>query len=171
MIVTESPSPDDDANGRAFAGAAGDKLNEMLAAMGLRRDEVYLSYVLKTATDGGTGNAAVGQRAPTESELAACGSYLFAQCAIIAPKAIVTLGGPASKFLIDSPLGISLLRGTQTTITVGGDGADAAAIQVLPTYHLAYLLRHYTPQVRREMWSDLKNALALLGRSVPVKSS
>ena len=167
MFVGEVPSSDDDTAGKPFAGAAGDKLNEMIKAMGLRRDEVYLAHILKSAVK----CAPNENRAPTFAELSACGPYLLAQCSIIRPKVIVSLGGPATKLMLATDLGISVLRGAFTSITLGSASGAPFSVQVMPTYHPAYLLRNYTMETRREMWSDLKQALAAIGRSLPVKAS
>ena len=167
MFVGEVPSSDDDTAGKPFAGAAGDKLNEMIKAMGLRRDEVYLAHILKSAVKCAPNET----RAPTFAELSACGPYLLAQCSIIRPKVIVSLGGPATKLMLATDLGISVLRGAFTSITLGSASGAPFNAQVMPTYHPAYLLRNYTMETRREMWSDLKQALAAIGRSLPVKAS
>lgn len=167
MFVGEVPSSDDDTAGKPFAGAAGDKLNEMIKAMGLRRDEVYLAHILKSAVKCAPNET----RAPTFAELSACGPYLLAQCSIIRPKVIVSLGGPATKLMLATDLGISVLRGAFTSITLGSASGAPFKAQVMPTYHPAYLLRNYTMETRREMWSDLKQALAAIGRSLPVKAS
>ncbi|RLS94535.1 MAG: uracil-DNA glycosylase [Planctomycetota bacterium] len=167
MFVGEVPSSDDDTAGKPFAGAAGDKLNEMIKAMGLRRDEVYLAHILKSAVKCAPNET----RAPTFAELSACGPYLLAQCSIIRPKVIVSLGGPATKLMLATDLGISVLRGAFTSITLGSASGAPFSVQVMPTYHPAYLLRNYTMETRREMWSDLKQALAAIGRSLPVKAS
>ncbi len=167
MFIGEVPSSDDDSAGKPFAGAAGDKLNEMIKAMGLRRDEVYLAHILKSAVKCAPNET----RAPTFAELSACGPYLLAQCSIIRPKVIVSLGGPATKLMLATDLGISVLRGAFTSITLGSASGAPFKAQVMPTYHPAYLLRNYTMETRREMWSDLKQALAAIGRSPPVKAS
>ena len=167
MFIGEVPSSDDDSAGKPFAGAAGDKLNEMIKAMGLRRDEVYLAHILKSAVKCAPNET----RAPTFAELSACGPYLLAQCSIIRPKVIVSLGGPATKLMLATDLGISVLRGAFTSITLGSASGAPFKAQVMPTYHPAYLLRNYTMETRREMWSDLKQALAAIGRSLPVKAS
>ena len=167
MFIGEVPSSDDDTAGKPFAGAAGDKLNEMIKAMGLRRDEVYLAHILKSAVKCAPNET----RAPTSAELSACGPYLLAQCSIIRPKVIVSLGGPATKLMLATDLGISVLRGAFTSITLGSASGAPFSVQVMPTYHPAYLLRNYTMETRREMWSDLKQALAAIGRSLPVKAS
>ena len=167
MFIGEVPSSDDDSAGKPFAGAAGDKLNEMIKAMGLRREEVYLAHILKSAVKCAPNET----RAPTSAELSACGPYLLAQCSIIRPKVIVSLGGPATKLMLATDLGISVLRGAFTSITLGSASGAPFNAQVMPTYHPAYLLRNYTMETRREMWSDLKQALAAIGRSLPVKAS
>ena len=90
--------------------------------------------------------------------LTACGPYLIEQLLLIAPKVIVTLGGPATKLLLGSEIGISKLRGIWATWQP--PKGRGASIPIMPTYHPAYLLRNYTPQTRAEVWSDLKQVMA-----------
>ena len=103
VFVGEAPGADEDRTGRPFVGAAGQKLDEIIAAMGLRRDAVYICNVLKARPP--------KNRAPLPDEIAACAPFLHAQLQCIQPAAIVALGGPAAKFLLDTDEGISRLRG------------------------------------------------------------
>jgi uracil-DNA glycosylase family 4 len=141
MFVGEGPGADEDAQGEPFVGRAGQKLNEMIRAIGLRREEVYIANVVKCRPP--------DNREPRPEEIATCSPFLFAQIEAIRPKVIVTLGAPATRTLLGTRVGITRLRGTWQ---------DYRGIPVMPTYHPAYLLRAYTPENRRKVWEDLKAA-------------
>jgi DNA polymerase len=151
VFVGEAPGADEDRTGRPFVGAAGKKLDQIIVAMGLRRDGVYICNVLKARPP--------KNRTPLPDEVAACAGYLHAQLACIGPDVIVALGGPASKFLLDTNLGITRLRGNWGQWT-SPDGRVTCA--VMPTFHPAYLLRQYTPEVRGQMWHDMQQVMARL---------
>lgn len=163
VFVGESPNESDEQTRRPFTGPSGQKLDEMIAAMGLSRSEVYLAHALKSCPP--------GNQAPSQEALAACAPFLLAQLLIIRPTVIVTLGGAVSKLLLASPLGITRLRGVLASMELGRNSATPFSVSVMPTYHPSYLLRNYTPQTRAEMWSDLKQVLQLLGREIPGKKS
>ena len=151
VFVGEAPGADEDRTGRPFVGAAGKKLDQIILAMGLRRADVYICNVLKARPP--------QNRAPLPDEVAACAGYLHAQLACIGPEVIVALGGPASKFLLDTDLSITKLRGRwgQWTSKEGDVTCD-----VMPTFHPAYLLRQYTPTVRGQVWEDMQQVIARL---------
>ena len=156
MFVGEAPGDAEDRAGRPFLGAAGEKLDEMIKAMGLSREQVYIASILKSRTP--------DNRTPMPEEVAACGPFLMEQIMAVQPKVIVTLGGPAAKWICGTDAGISRIRGTWQQWTPPA-GADCPAIPVMPTYHPSYVLRTYTKQVRMEVWSDLRAVLAKLGLS------
>lgn len=159
MFVGEAPGDAEDRIGRPFLGAAGEKLDEMIKAMGLSREQVYIASILKSRTP--------DDRTPMPEEVAACGPFLMEQILAVRPKVIVTLGGPAAKWICGTDAGISRIRGTWQQWTPPA-GADCPPIPVMPTYHPSYVLRTYTKQVRMEVWSDLRAVLAKLGRTPPV---
>ena len=159
MFVGEAPGDAEDRAGRPFLGAAGEKLDEMIKAMGLSRAQVYIASILKSRTP--------DNRPPMPEEVAACGPFLMEQILAVQPKVIVTLGGPAAKLICGTDAGISRIRGTWQQWTPPA-GADCPPIPVMPTYHPSYVLRTYTKQVRMEVWSDLRAVLAKLGRTPPV---
>jgi DNA polymerase len=165
VFVGEAPGETEDRLGRPFVGRAGEKLDEMIAAMGMRRDDVYIANVLKSRPP--------ENRTPLRHEIEQCGPYLLAQIEVIRPKAIVTLGGPATKLLLASELGITRLRGIFGSLRLEchGEAARDGALEipVMPTFHPAYLLRNYTPETRRQVWEDLKQVLVLLGREAPAR--
>ena len=152
MFVGEAPGEQEDRTGRPFVGRAGQKLEDMIRAMGFAREEVYIANVLKSRPP--------DNRTPLRHEVEACGPFLVEQVRIIRPQAIVALGGPATKLLLDTEEGITRLRGTWATYRAGD-----LEIPVMPTFHPAYLLRNYTPEVRKQVWSDLTQVLERVGRS------
>lgn len=151
MFVGEAPGAEEDKSGRPFVGRAGQLLNKMITAMGLSRESVYIANVLKTRPpDNAT---------PTTDEIKLCAPYLFEQIAIIAPEAIVTLGLPATRALLNSVESMSRLRGQWASF----QPPFGSEIAVMPTYHPAFLLRSYTPENRAKVWSDLKMVMTRLG--------
>jgi len=157
VFVGEALGETEDLTGRPFVGKAGEKLDEMIRAMGFVRADVYIANVLKARPP--------ENRTPLAQEIERCGPYLLAQLAVIRPKAIVTLGGPATKLLLQSELGITRLRGVLHEVTLGRAEGQAFTVPVMPTFHPAYLLRNYTLEVRKQMWDDLKRVLVVLGRA------
>lgn len=148
MFVGEAPGADEDREGEPFVGRAGKKLDEMIAAIGLERKNVYIANVAKCRPP--------DNRAPQPDEVATCSPFLFEQIAAIRPAVIVTLGSPAAKLLLETKVGIMRLRGIWHSY---------AGIPVMPTFHPAYLLRAYTPENRRKVWEDLKAARARMDES------
>ena len=148
MFVGEAPGAEEDRQGVPFVGASGKKLNEMIQAMGLRREDVYIANILKARPP--------NNDTPTPEEAANCGPFLLEQIEIIRPRVLVTLGAPAAKFLLQTTEPISALRGRWH---------DCRGIPLMPTFHPAYLLRNYTPEVRRKVWSDLQMAMQRLGET------
>jgi len=150
VFVGEAPGETEDQLGRPFVGRAGQKLDEMIKAMGLAREDIYIANVLKSRPP--------NNRTPMPDEVERCAPYLAAQLQIIRPEAIVSLGGPATKFLLGVDTGITKLRGQWASWTPPGE-TGGPPIPVMPTYHPAYLLRNYTPKTRGEVWSDLKQVM------------
>ncbi len=146
MFVGEAPGVDEDRTGRPFVGRAGQLLEGMIKAMGLTRESVYIANVLKVRPP--------GNATPTPAEVEACGPYLLRQIEIIGPEAIVTLGKPATNFLLGTTDALGRLRGAWH---------EAHGVAVMPTYHPAYLLRSYTPENRGKVWSDLQMVMERLG--------
>jgi DNA polymerase len=148
MFIGEGPGAEEDARGEPFVGRAGKKLDEMIAAIGLRREEVYIANIVKCRPP--------DNRDPQPDEVGTCSPFLFEQIAAIRPKVIVTLGSPATKTLLNTKVGITKLRGSWHS---------CAGVAVMPTFHPAYLLRAYTPENRRKVWEDLKAARARVDES------
>jgi uracil-DNA glycosylase family 4 len=154
MFVGEAPGAEEDRTGRPFVGRAGQKLEEIIKAMGLSRREVYIANVLKSRPP--------ENRTPLQGEVDACGPFLQEQIHIIQPKVIVTLGGPATKLMLRTDTGITRLRGIwaayHDTLSF-----PAVEIPVMPTFHPAYLLRAYTVENRQKVWSDMQQVMKRLG--------
>ncbi|MFI4860184.1 MAG: uracil-DNA glycosylase [Phycisphaerales bacterium JB063] len=146
MFIGEGPGEVEDREGLPFVGPAGELLNKMITAMGLDRQDVYIANVVKYRPP--------GNRVPTPQEAAISGPYLAQQAAIIAPKAIVALGGTAAKFALQTNTGITRLRGQWSSFTYTDPGID-----LMPTFHPAYLLRSYTTDNRKKVWEDLQAVL------------
>ena len=155
MFIGEAPGADEDRTGVPFVGRAGQLLNKMIAAMGLRREEVYIANVLKTRPP--------NNATPTVEEARLCAPYLYEQIEIISPEVIVTLGLPASRLMLDSTETMGRLRGRWAEfVGPGAGGVGGVKVAVMPTYHPAYLLRSYTPENRKKIWSDLQMVMARL---------
>ncbi len=145
MFIGEAPGADEDASGTPFVGRAGKKLTEMIIAMGLSRETVYIANILKVRPP--------DNRTPTKEEALLDGPYLLEQIEIVQPEIIVTLGRPASQFILDSDASMGQMRGAF---------GDFNGIPVMPTYHPAYLLRAYTPENRKKVWGDLQQVMQKL---------
>jgi len=156
-FVGEGPGHEEDMTGRPFVGRAGELLDKMIVAMGLSRQEVFIGNVVKCRPP--------SNRAPTPDEVEACWDYLVRQIEIIQPKVLVTLGNPATHALLDTRVGITLLRGTWQTLPILGEGVGG--IPVMPTFHPAFLLRQYTRDNRQKVWSDLQKVMERLGLELP----
>ncbi|MFQ5414865.1 MAG: uracil-DNA glycosylase [Phycisphaerae bacterium] len=153
VFVGEAPGRDEDQQGVAFVGRAGQLLTRMIAAMGLARDDVFICNVLKCRPP--------DNRDPAADEILACSPYLYEQLAIIAPEVIVALGAPAAKTLLRTSASIGKLRGRFHDFYVSGSDGIGDATPLMPTYHPAYLLR--SPGEKVKSWADLKMVMALLG--------
>jgi uracil-DNA glycosylase len=151
VFVGEGPGHDEDVQGLPFVGRAGKLLTQMIEAMGLTREQVYICNVVKCRPP--------ENRKPEDDEVATCSPYLYRQLDVIAPKAIVCLGGTAAQALLKTKDSISRFRGTWF---------DFRNTKLLATYHPAYLLRN--PAAKGEVWKDLQKVMAHLGLQ-PKKSS
>jgi uracil-DNA glycosylase len=145
MFIGEAPGEEEDRTGRPFVGRAGQKLEEIIAAMGFSREGVYIANVLKSRPP--------ENRTPLPHEVEVCAPFLAEQIRIIRPRVIIALGGPAAKWLLKTDIGITRLRG-QWGQYEDGD----LRIPVMPTFHPAYLLRNYTTDTRQKVWSDMQQA-------------
>lgn len=148
MFVGEGPGADEDTQGRPFVGRAGQLLNNMIAAMGLKREEVYIANIVKCRPP--------QNRTPEPEEANTCSQFLFKQIEIIRPEIIVALGSTAATYLLGAKAPLSALRGRIHNFR------DS---RLIITYHPAYLLRD--PRQKKETWKDLQIAMAELGLQPP----
>lgn len=156
VFVGEGPGADEDAKGEPFVGEAGQILNRIIAAMGLKREEIYICNVVKCRPP--------GNRDPEAGEIAACAPFLLRQIRSIQPEAIVALGKFAAHTLLGVKEPISKLR---------GKFRDYHGIPLMPTYHPSFLLRRQKEgnlESFWEVWDDMTQVLRLLKLPVPEKS-
>jgi DNA polymerase len=144
VFVGEGPGRDEDAQGEPFVGRAGKLLTQMIEAMGLRREDVYICNVVKCRPP--------ENRLPEKDEIETCSPFLMRQLAVIQPKVICTLGSCSSQTLLQTSQGISRFR---------GEWFDFRGSKLIATYHPAYLLRN--PAAKSEVWKELQKVMAVLG--------
>ena len=158
VFVGEGPGAEEDIQGLAFVGRAGQLLTRMIAAMTLTRDEVYICNIVKCRPP--------GNRTPAEDEVRTCSPYLFRQLAILRPKVIVALGRPAAQTLLATKAPIGKLRGQFHDFPPPELGRpELPPVKLMPTFHPAYLLR--SPGEKAKAWSDLKQVMSYLGIAIP----
>ncbi|NIP72597.1 MAG: uracil-DNA glycosylase [Gammaproteobacteria bacterium] len=145
MLIGEAPGADEDRQGEPFVGRAGQLLNEMLLAIGLRRERVYIANILKCRPP--------NNRDPQPGEVASCEPFLRRQVELVAPRLIMALGRVAAHNLLKTQVSLARLRGQCHSY---GD----REVPVLVTYHPAYLLR--SPRDKRKAWQDLLHARRMM---------
>jgi DNA polymerase len=162
MFVGEGPGADEDAQGEPFVGRAGQLLNNMIKAMGIRREDVYIANVVKCRPP--------GNRTPERDECETCSPFLMRQIAVIKPKVIVALGAVAAKNMLAINAPMSELRGRFYDFMPSGAKPDAEwqGSQLAVTYHPAFLLRD--PRQKGEAWKDLQMVMKFLGLKPPPKA-
>jgi len=148
MFVGEGPGADEDAQGLPFVGRAGQLLNNMIAAMGLAREETYICNVVKCRPP--------GNRTPEPEEANTCSPFLFGQIDVVRPQVIVALGATAATYLLGQRQPLAGLRGRVHAYR---------GSSLIVTYHPAYLLRD--PRQKKEAWADLQIAMKELGLKAP----
>lgn len=136
MIIGEAPGAEEDRRGEPFVGRAGQMLNEMLRAVGLSRESVFIANVLKCRPP--------NNRDPEAGEAAACRQYLERQIELVQPQVILAVGKIAAQTLLQSDEPVGRMRGRQH---------DLNGVPLVVTYHPAYLLR--SPSQKRKVWQDL----------------
>jgi uracil-DNA glycosylase family 4 len=152
MFIGEAPGADEDQQGEPFVGRAGQLLNNMIKAMGLRREDVYIANIIKCRPP--------GNRTPERDECETCSPFLMRQIAAIKPKAIVALGAVAAKTLLAINAPMSEFRGRWF---------DFRRTKLAVTYHPAFLLRD--PRQKKETWKDLQMVMKELGMAIPAKGA
>ena len=152
MFIGEAPGADEDLQGEPFVGRAGQLLNNMIKAMGLRREDVYIANIIKCRPP--------NNRTPERDECETCSPFLFRQIEVVKPKAIVALGAVAAKTLLAVNAPMSELR---------GHWFDFRRTRLAVTYHPAFLLRD--PRQKKEAWKDLQMVMKELGLAAPPKTA
>jgi uracil-DNA glycosylase family 4 len=147
VFIGEGPGADEDAQGLPFVGRAGKLLTQMIEAMGLQRQQVYICNVVKCRPP--------GNRQPEKDEVDACSPFLFRQLDALRPKVIVCLGATAAQTLLQTNRGISHFR---------GEWLEYRGYKMIATYHPAYLLRN--PAAKGDVWKDLQKVMAELGLEI-----
>ncbi len=143
MFIGEGPGEQEDLQGLPFVGRAGELLTQMIEkGLGISRSEVYICNIVKCRPP--------ENRTPSATEVSSCQPFLDGQIDAVKPRVIVSLGKPAASLLLGEDVAITRMRGTWHSYR---------GIPLMPTLHPAYILRQYTPENRRMVWSDLKAAL------------
>jgi DNA polymerase len=151
MFVGEGPGADEDAQGVPFVGRAGQLLNNMITAMGLKREQVYIANVVKCRPP--------QNRVPEPEEAHTCMQFLYQQIEVVRPEVLVALGSTAATYLLAAKASLSALRGRIH---------NYRGMKLIVTYHPAFLLRD--PRQKKEAWRDLQLAMAELGLKSPARS-
>jgi len=152
MFIGEAPGADEDEQGEPFVGRAGQLLNNMIKAMGLAREDVYIANIIKCRPP--------GNRTPERDECETCSPFLMQQIKVISPKAIVALGAVAAK---------TLLAVNAPMLELRGHWYDFRGTKLAVTYHPAFLLRD--PRQKKETWKDLQMVMKELGLKAPEKAA
>ena len=164
MFVGEGPGADEDTQGEPFVGRAGQLLNNMIKAMGIRREDVYIANVVKCRPP--------GNRTPERDECETCSPFLMRQIAVVKPKVVVALGAVSAKNLLAINAPMSELRGRfYDFMPAGARSSDSSwqGTQLAVTYHPAFLLRD--PRQKGEAWKDLQMVMKFLGLEPPKKTA
>ena len=158
MLIGEAPGYYEEVQQEPFVGRAGEKLNQILKAMGLSRDMVYISNIVKFRP--ALPNQRTNNRAPTPEEIEACLPIIMNEIQVIQPKMIVALGGTAAVGLLGIQGSVSSMRGRFH---------DLNGIPVRVTYHPSYLLRSDSPREKRKVWEDMLAVMERLGMPISEK--
>lgn len=156
FFIGEGPGAEEDAQGRPFVGRAGQLLDKIIAAMGLKREDVFIGNILKCRPP--------ENRDPRPDEIISCLPHLQIQIEVINPEIIVALGAHAAKTLLNTNKSIGQLRGQFHEYYAG---IGRPPVKLMATYHPAYLLRNYSQDNRKRVWEDMKKVLAELGLPIP----
>ena len=163
MFVGEGPGADEDEQGLPFVGRAGQLLNNMITAMGLKREQVYIANIVKCRPP--------GNRTPERDECDTCSPFLMRQIRVVRPKVIVALGATAAKNLLGMNDSMASLRGRFYDFSPPRaltDSDDPFDCKLAVTYHPAFLLRD--PRQKAEAWKDLQMVMKYLGLQAPAKA-
>ncbi len=164
MFVGEGPGADEDEKGEPFVGRAGQLLNNMIKAMGIEREQVYIANIVKCRPP--------GNRTPERDECATCSPFLMRQITVVKPKVIVALGAVAAKTLLAMNASMMQLRGRFYDFRPAGvrsNDPDWDGCKLAVTYHPAFLLRD--PRQKGEAWKDLQMVMKELGMKAPKQNT
>jgi DNA polymerase len=164
MFIGEGPGADEDSQGLPFVGRAGQLLNNMISAMGLKREQVYIANIVKCRPP--------GNRTPERDECDTCSPFLMRQIQVIRPKVIVALGATAAKNLLGVNDSMASLRGRFYDFSpprTSTDTGEHLECKLAVTYHPAFLLRD--PRQKKETWKDLQMVMRYLGLTPPPRPS
>src|SRR5208282_2694370 len=163
LFIGEGPGADEDQQGLPFVGRAGHLLNNMIAAMGLKREQVYIANIVKCRPP--------GNRTPEKDECDTCSPFLMRQIGVIRPKVIVALGATAAKNLLSVNASMASLRGRLYDYSPPRtlmDAGEPLACKLAVTYHPAFLLRD--PRQKKEAWKDLQMVMRYLDLPAPQRA-
>jgi DNA polymerase len=164
MFIGEAPGADEDEQGEPFVGRAGQLLNNMIKAMGLEREQIYIANIIKCRPP--------NNRTPERDECETCSPFLMRQIAAIKPKVIVALGAVAVKTLLAVSDSMSNLRGRWYDFRPTGVRSNDptwTGAKLAVTYHPAFLLRD--PRQKKEAWKDLQMVMKELGLKAPARAA
>lgn len=147
-FIGEAPGADEDSSGRPFVGEAGKLLTRIIEAMGLKREEVFITNVVKCRPP--------QNRTPKEEEIKICSDYLNKQLLLLKPKVIVALGAVSAQFLLNTKVSIGKIRGRSY---------EKNGSLIFPTFHPAHLL--YNPEDKKAVWEDMKQVMKFLNLKRP----
>ena len=151
MFIGEAPAEEEDLQGRPFVGKAGQLLDRMIEAIGLKRADVYLANIVKCRPS--------ENRKPEKDEVATCNAFLLRQIQLVQPKILITLGELAVQTLLQNDQGISQIRGKMQNFQ---------GIPLMPTLHPEELLKN--PESKKVVWQDLQTVAKDLGLEIPNRS-
>ncbi|MDH7511966.1 MAG: uracil-DNA glycosylase [Clostridiales bacterium] len=148
MFVGEAPGADEDTQGRPFVGRAGQLLTRIIEAMKFKRDDVFITNVVKCRPP--------DNRTPSKEEIEACQPYLLAQVEAIQPRVIVTLGKVATDFFVPVDVSMSSIR---------GNFFEFGKILIMPTFHPSYVIRNEgNRNIKKLVWQDMQKVMSVLGK-------
>ena len=160
MFVGEAPGAEEEKQREPFVGPAGQLLTKIIKTMGIQRDDVYISNIVKFRPSTGGGSQGTANRAPTTEEMAVSLRFIKAEIDIVEPKLIVALGGSAMTGLLGLDCGVGRAR---------GQIHDCAGRPAIVTYHPSYLLRSGSLTDKRKVWEDMLFAMEQIGLPISEK--
>ncbi len=158
MLIGEAPGFDEERLGEPFVGKAGQKLNGILKAMGLEREQVYITNLVKFRPS--IPNQTTNNRKPTPEEVAACLPFVSEEVKIVAPKVIIALGSTAAQGLLGKKASVASLRGSFH---------DYQGVPLRVTYHPSYILHNEATSEKRKLWEDMLSVMEYMGMPISEK--